>query len=168
MRIALLLLGSAAFLCLGVAGAHATEAESRLIATFTAVCLQHLGNPAAQSDAAVSAPWNFIQDGSATEEGISPYRSGSDRLGIGESLVSCTLTSEMGSDVTLASVQSAMTAAIGTDEGQPLAEADSRYWLIAGDGGEEHVLALKVSNASGRTLATLWVQRRAALSPRNS
>jgi hypothetical protein len=60
-----------------------------------------------------------------------------------------------------------MTAELGTDAGQPLPEADSRYWLIAGAGDEEHVLAVKVSSGTGRRLVTLWVQRRAALSNPN-
>ena len=168
MRIALLILGAAgAFLWPATAAAQATEAEARSITTFTAICLEHMGNAAAQATAAVAAPWNFVSDGPATDAGVFPYRSGSTRLGISEAMGSCTLTSELEPQVTLASVQSALTAALGTDGGQPLPEADSRYWLIAGDRNEEHVLALKVSNVSGRNLATLWVQRRATLSRHN-
>ena len=123
-----------------------------------------MGDAAAQTAAAVIAPWNFAVDGPAGEDGVVLYRSGTSMLGIGETISSCALTDEMGPQVTLTTFQSAMTAAIGTDEGQPLLGSDSRSWLIAGPRDEQYVLALKVSNATGRNLATLWIQRRAALS----
>lgn len=165
MRIALILLGLAATMFVPAAAvADPTAAESRLIAAFTAVCLEHMGDAAGQTATATAPQWNFAAGDPATVAGLSSYRSGSSRLGISAATGTCSLTSEMESGVTLATLRSAMTAAIGTDEGQPLVEADSRYWLIAGTGGEEQVLAVKVSSETGRNLATLWVQRRATVS----
>ncbi|HYD13523.1 MAG TPA: hypothetical protein VEC11_11820 [Allosphingosinicella sp.] len=166
MRSRLLLLGAAAILCPAAAGAQPTPAESRLIAAFTTICLEHMGDAAAQRVTAAAAPWTFVTDGAPLDNGLVPYRSGSTRLGIGEALQACTLTGEMEPTVTLASFLSALTAAVGTDEGQPL-DANSRYWLIAGNRDEEQVLSLKVSNETGRNLATLWVQRRAPASQRS-
>lgn len=154
------------FVALAVQQTPALATESRLIAAFTTICLEHMGDAAAQAAAAAAAPWSFAADGPATDAGAIGYRSGSTRLGIGERTGLCTLTGELEPRATLASVRSAMTAAIGTDEGQPLA-ADSRYWLIADARDQEHVLALKVSNATGQNLATLWIQRRATLSRNN-
>jgi hypothetical protein len=147
--------------------ADPTAAESRLIATFTAVCLEHMGDAAAQATTATAPPWNFALGDAATVAGLSSYRLGSSRLGIGAATATCALTSEMEPGVTLATLRSAMTAAIGTDAGQPLVEADSRYWLIAGSGGEEQVFAVKVSSETGRNLATMWIQRRASASRHN-
>ena len=164
MRIGHLFVGLAAFMCPVAAGAQATPAESRLVGAFAAICLEHLGDATAQRMTATAAPWNFAADGAPRENGLVPFRSASTRLGIGAAREVCTLTGEMDSSVTLASFQAAMTAAIGTDEGQVLA-ADSRYWLIADSRYVEQVLSLKISNQSGRNLATLWVQRRATVSP---
>jgi hypothetical protein len=138
-----------------------------LIATFTAICLEHMGDAETQRTTAVAAPWNFAPGGPVTDPRITSYQSGSIRLGISDAMGTCTLTGGLEPQVTLASFQAVMAAAIGTDEGRPLREADSRYWIIADDHSQEHVLALKVSNESGRNLATLWVQRRAAVLPQN-
>src|SRR4051794_7617277 len=129
MRIACLSLGFAAALCPAVANAQATPAEARLIAAFTAICLEHMGDAAVQATAATAPPWSFAPDGTPRENGLLPYRAGSTRLGIGAALEACTLTDEIEAPVTLASFQSVLTAAIGTDEGRPL-DANSRYWMI--------------------------------------
>jgi hypothetical protein len=168
MRIAPLLLGLAATIFVPTAAlADPTAAESRLIAAFAAVCLRNMGNAAGQAATATAAPWNFSAGHPATVAGLSPYFSGSSRLGIGAATGTCALTGDMESGVTLATLLSALAAAIHTTEGRELAEADSRYWLIAGNGGEEEILAVTVSKETGRNLATLWIQPRAALSNHN-
>jgi hypothetical protein len=167
MRIALPVLGFAGALLLpGVAGAQPPAGESRLVGTFASVCLEHLDDRRAQSSAAISAPLNFVQDGPATRDGITAYRSATERLAVSGPLRSCALTSEVDAAVSLASVAAVVAAALGADEGRPL-EAESRYWLFAAAGGEEFVLGLRVSNARGPNLATLWVQPRSTLSDRN-
>jgi hypothetical protein len=168
MRSALLFLGSAvALIGATPAGARASEAESRLIATFTAICLEHMGDAAAQTATATAAPWNFAPAEPIGGMNLVHYRAGSSHLGIGAATGSCTLTDVMESAVTLATMRAALAEAIGTDDGHPLDERTSRYWLIAGDGGEEQVLSVKVSNDTGRNLATLWVQRHATVSQHN-
>lgn len=168
MRSRFIFLGSAAALfSAAAAGAQGLEQEARIVAAFTAVCLQHMGDPAAQTAAATAAPWGFVPDGLPADDGVTRYRSGPHRIGISEPLGACTSTGEAGPGVTLATMQSAMTAALGTDDGQPLLQADSRAWIVADADDEQHVLALKVSGETGRNLVTLWVQRRAALANPN-
>jgi hypothetical protein len=130
------------------------------VSAFRAICLDHIGDLGAQAAAARAEPWRFHADG-AVGEAVTHYRSALGMLGIGASARSCALTGEIDPGIDLSRFSAVMTASLGTDDGTPLDEADSVYWLIAPDHrNEQYVLALKVSRQTGRNLATLWVQKR--------
>lgn len=143
-----------------------TAEESRFVSVFTAICLENMGDPKGQETAAAQPPLAFSR-GSNSDDGLEEYLSGPFRLGINAEGKQCTLTYELGADSNLDSVIAAMSAAIGTDQGQQLEEPDSRYWLIAGPADEEFVLAIKVAE-KGKRLATLWMQRRSTLQQSNN
>ena len=150
-------------LVLGQATASAaTHDAPQLISAFRTICLEHLGDAAAQVAEGSRAPWNFVADQPA-ESGEDLYRSEFGLLAIGGAVQSCTITAEMDADVDLAAFRAAMAASLSLDDGRPLPEPDSAYWLIATDpSNEQFVIALKVSAATGRNLATLTIQKREA------
>ncbi|MGB5723555.1 MAG: hypothetical protein WBM39_04000, partial [Parasphingorhabdus sp.] len=118
--------------------------ESQFISVFTAICLENMGDPKGQETAATQPPLAFSR-GSNSDEGLEEYLSGPFRLGINAEGQQCALTYELGEESSLDSVIATMSEAIGTDQGQQLEEADSRYWLIAGPADQEYVLAIKVA-----------------------
>jgi hypothetical protein len=128
--------------------------EKQFVSDFTSICLINLGDVKGQEAAATQAALAFTKS-SERPGGLQEYLFGPYRLGIGEAGQECTLTREFGSGSSLGSIISTMGDAIGTDQGQQLEEADSRYWLIAGPADQEFVLAIKVSNKSDKRLATL-------------
>ena len=146
----------------GESEVHAVDA-TELISAFGTICLDHLGDSNAQITAARGAPWNFEPDEDRMEN-VAAFRSDLGVLGVGNSSRMCILTAEMDSQVRLASVQALLAQSLSLDEGSPLEEPVSVYWLIApNDSDEQFVLALKVSDWTGRNLATLTVQSRMSL-----
>jgi hypothetical protein len=149
------------------ASADSATQESAFVASFTEVCLGNLGDLADQATAAAKSASNFSRT-SKVVDGMDEYISEVGRLGIGGPHKACALTSRLPSATTLQSVVKTMSATIGTDGGEQLDDADSRYWLISGTSAEEYVLSVKVSRAENSPLATLWVQPRATLNATNS
>jgi hypothetical protein len=157
---------SAAFL-LAVQAAPSEPATTvdpaRLISSFGSVCLEHLGDPRAQIAAARAAPWNFAPD-EETADHVTRFRSEMGMLGVWEAGKVCTMTVALEPGVDLRAFQAAMSASLPMGEGSPLEPSHSVYWLIAPDGSDEQfVMSLKVSDQTGRNLATLWVQSRESL-----
>jgi hypothetical protein len=143
-------------------GNAAVTGAPNLISAFQAICLDHIGDPVAQASQARGAPWNFDPGGSVGA--MTRYRSGLGALGIGEAAKACTITAEIDPGINLSGFKRLMATALSLDEGTPLVEADSVYWLIVPDqSDQQYVLSLKVSGQTGRNLATLWVQNRESL-----
>ena len=116
-----------------------------------------------QAAEASTAPWRFVPDGSAGE--MTRFRSDLGALGIGDADKICTITGAIDPGMGLSGFRTVMIAWLSIDEGSPLIDANSVYWLIApNESDEQYVMSLKVSDETGRNLATLWVQNRASLS----
>ena len=138
----------------------ALASPARLVATFQAICLDGLETPETRRTAAIGAPWNFVFEGRESD-GEERFRSADAALGIrsdGDQL--CGVTEEVEPPIDLHSVQAAMSAAWGFDEGMSLVEPGSKAWIIGTNSGNEFLIGLKVSNSSGTNLATLTVQKR--------
>lgn len=152
---------AAALLAAGPSAATAASHDApQLISAFGTICLDHLGDAGAQAVEGSRAPWDFVADG-RSQFGENVFRSGFGMLAIGGSPQSCTLTAEMDADVDLASFQAALAASLPLGDGRPLPEPDSLYWLIETESPrEQFVIAVKVSAATGRNLATLTIRKR--------
>src|SRR5207237_4159258 len=114
------------------------------------------GDAGAQVAVARAAPWNFAPDGQ-TENRVTRFRSELGMLGVREVDKACTVTGAIDPQMDLRAFQAAMSESLPLGEGRPLEPPHSVYWLIAADGSnEQFVISLKVSNETGRNLATLW------------
>jgi hypothetical protein len=154
--------GLAAGLLAPAASARADDGitAEQLVAPFKAICLDHLGDNAAQAAAAQAAPWNYTpakhRDGSTDTQ---RYVSGTIDISIGGADGVCAVTSVMEASVDLAKAGAALRASLPLGPGEASDTGDSLAWKIqTNDAKRDYGIGLMVSTRYGRPLGTLLVQ----------
>lgn len=126
---------------------------------FKAICLDHPGDPAAQSSAGLAAPWSLMQQGPIDANGRTGYRTGNMQLGVvvKDGTNVCAITTGYPIDANIANVA----AKVGTmlKLGDPKIGDDGRArWTAQTPYGPKEVrLTMKPSTEIGLSIATLII-----------